>query len=97
MASAVPDQEAPDAGAHQRLDLYLWHARIAASRAACAALAASGMVRINRQATGKAHARVRVGDVLTVPQAGRVRVLRVTALAARRGNAEAARLLFEEL
>jgi len=47
--------------------------------------------------TEKAHARVRVGDVLTVPLGARVRVVRVLAMAARRGPAPEARLLFEEL
>lgn len=51
--------------------------------------------------TDKAHARVRVGDVLTVPvggpAGGRVRVVRVLAMAERRGPAPEARLLYEEL
>jgi ribosome-associated heat shock protein Hsp15 len=68
---------------HQRLDFYLWCARIAASRADCAAIAASGLVWINRQATEKPHAKVRIGDVLTIPQGDRVRVLRVRGVAAR--------------
>jgi ribosome-associated heat shock protein Hsp15 len=82
---------------HQRLDTYLWCARFASQRTACAALAASGMVRINRQPTDKPHARVRVGDVLTVPTGESVRVVRVLALAERRGPASVARTLYEEL
>ena len=56
-----------------------------------------GSVRINRQPTDKAHARLRLGDVLTVPVHGRVRVVRVLALAARRGPAAEAAGLYEEL
>ena len=41
----------------------------------CAALVAQGSIRINRQPTDKAHARLRVGDVLTVPLHGSVRVV----------------------
>ena len=81
----------------QRLDKFLWCARFAAQRTACTTLAASGMVRINRQATDKPHARVRVGDVLTVPLFARVRVVRVLALAERRGTATDAHALYEEL
>lgn len=55
------------------------------------------MVRINRQPTEKAHAKVRVGDVLTIPVAQRVRILRVRALSERRGSAAQAQALFEEL
>ncbi len=57
----------------------------------------SGRVRINRQPTEKAHAKVRVGDVLTLPLRGGVRVVRVVALAERRGSAAAARGLYEDI
>jgi len=66
-------------------------------RSDCAALVARGSIRINRQPTDKAHARLRVGDVLTVPVHTTVRVVRVCALAARRGPAAEARLLYEEI
>src|SRR5208282_3777376 len=81
----------------QRLDKYLWCARFASQRTSCTALAAGGLVRINRQPTDKPHAKVRVGDVLTVPLREQVRVLRVLALASRRGPAEKARCLYEEI
>jgi len=55
------------------------------------------LVRINRQPTDKAHARLRIGDVLTLPLTAGVRVIRVAALAARRGPAVEARLLYEEI
>jgi len=67
------------------------------ARADCAALVALGSVRINRLPTDKAHARLRVGDVLTLPVRGTVRVVRVAALAARRGPAPEARALYEEI
>jgi ribosome-associated heat shock protein Hsp15 len=66
-------------------------------RSDCAALVARGSIRINRQATDKAHARLRIGDVLTVPVRGSVRVVRVLSLAGRRGPATEARLLYEEI
>lgn len=83
----------------QRLDLWLWCARYARTRADCARVIAEGSVRINRQPTDKAHARLRVGDVLTLPARGQaeVRVWRVRALAVRRGPAPEARALYEEL
>jgi ribosome-associated heat shock protein Hsp15 len=67
------------------------------ARSDCAALVARGSTRINRQQTDKPHARLRIGDVLTVPVHGSVRVVRVLALAARRGPATEARLLYEEI
>jgi ribosome-associated heat shock protein Hsp15 len=56
-----------------------------------------GSIRINRQPTEKVHARLRIGDVLTVPLRGAVRVVRVAALAARRGPATEARALYDEI
>jgi ribosome-associated heat shock protein Hsp15 len=83
---------------HQRLDKWLWCARFASQRESCARIAESGLVRINRQATDKPHARVRPGDVLTVPAGGSaVRVVRVLALSPRRGSASEAHTLYEEV
>jgi ribosome-associated heat shock protein Hsp15 len=81
----------------QRLDLWLWCARLAKTRSECARLVAGGAVRLNRQPTDKAHARLRIGDVLTLALHGKVRVWRVLALASRRGPAAEARLLYEDL
>jgi ribosome-associated heat shock protein Hsp15 len=81
----------------QRLDKWLWCARFMRARTDCAALVALGSIRINRQATDKAHAKLRLGDVLTVPVRGDVRVVRVLALAARRGPPAEAMTLYEEV
>jgi ribosome-associated heat shock protein Hsp15 len=90
----VAEQEDRD---WQRLDRWLWCARFMRARTDCAALVGQGSIRINRQPTDKAHAKLRLGDVLTVPVHGRVRVVRVLALAARRGPAAEAAGLYEEV
>ncbi len=81
----------------QRLDMWLWCARFARARVDCARLVAEGGVRINRQPTDKPHAKLRVDDVLTLGVRGAVRVVRVLALAHRRGSPTEARLLYEEI
>jgi ribosome-associated heat shock protein Hsp15 len=81
----------------QRVDLWLWCARVARTRAECARQVAAGRVRINRQPTDKPHARLRPGDVLTLTIGEQVRVWRVQALAARRGPAPEAQALYEDL
>jgi ribosome-associated heat shock protein Hsp15 len=91
MAGLAPD------GTWQRLDAWLWCARVLRHRADCVRLIETGLIRINRQPTDKPHARLRVGDVLTVPAAGDVRVWRVLALAARRGPASEARRLYDPI
>ena len=67
------------------------------AREDCARLAAGGRLRINRLPTDKAHARLRIGDVITLPLRGQVRVVEVLALAPRRGPASAARRLYAEI
>jgi len=81
----------------QRLDLWLWHARVCRQRSDCAALITKGVVRINRQVTNKPHARVRIGDVLGLPGHPwpEIRIWRVLDLAERRGSATQAALLYE--
>ena len=81
----------------QRLDLWLWCARLAKTRAECSRQVERGRVRINRLPTDNPHAKLRAGDVLTLALGGQVRVWRVLALAARRGSAVEARLLYEDL
>lgn len=80
-----------------RLDKWLWFARFLKSRAAASDLCAAGRVRINRVAAHKAAVTVRAGDILTFPQGNGIRVVRVLALASRRGPAAAARRLYEDL
>lgn len=81
----------------QRIDKWLWFARVVRTRAAAAALAASGHVRVNGARIDAASRAVRPGDVVTVALDRAVRVLKVTGFAARRGPAEAARPLYEDL
>ena len=83
--------------AWQRLDKWLWCARFMKARSDCARLVAGGLVRINRQVTDKPHAKLRPGDVLTLPLRQDVRVVRVLALAARRGPAPEAQALYQEI
>jgi ribosome-associated heat shock protein Hsp15 len=67
------------------------------SRTSAAALADAGHVRINGvRASGSSHP-VRIGDVLTIALDRRVRLMKVTAFAQRRGTADAAAALFEEV
>jgi ribosome-associated heat shock protein Hsp15 len=81
----------------QRIDKWLWCARFMKQRSDCAALVGQGGLRINRQPTEKPHARLRVGDVITLPLRGRVRVLEVLALATRRGPASEAATLYRQI
>jgi ribosome-associated heat shock protein Hsp15 len=80
-----------------RLDKYLWFARIVKTRALAQAMAKKGRIRISGRLVDRAHAPVKVGDMLAFAQRGAVRVLRVEALPARRGPPAEARTLYSEL
>ena len=81
----------------QRIDKWLWHARVVRTRSAAASLAASGHVRINGQRVDAPSRAVRAGDVVTVALDRTVRVLKVLGFAERRGSADEARVLWEDL
>jgi len=83
--------------AWQRLDKFLFFARFCKTRALAATLIATGAVRINRQPTEKPHAKVRPGDILTLPLPRGVIVIQLTALAKRRECAAIAQTLYKEL
>jgi ribosome-associated heat shock protein Hsp15 len=80
-----------------RLDKWLWHARFAKTRGAAARLCESGRLRLGRDIVWKPHRLVRVGDVLTFPAGRQIRSVKVAALSGRRGSAEDARRLYEDL
>jgi len=81
----------------QRLDKWLWHARLVKVRTSAAALVEAGHVRINGvRETSPGHA-IKAGDVVTVGLDRTVRVLRIVGFAERRGDAAAARALYLDL
>ena len=67
------------------------------TRSAAAALAASGHVRLNSRRIDAASQIVRTGDVVTIALDRAVRVLKVTGFAERRGSADDAQALYEDL
>jgi ribosome-associated heat shock protein Hsp15 len=81
----------------QRIDKWLWFARIVKSRSRAARLVEEGQVRLNRIKIAKPAHEVGEGDVLTLAIHGGVRVLRIRACAPRRGPAPQARMLYDEL
>lgn len=84
-------------GARIRVDKWLWHARFFKSRGLAAELASGGRLRINAEKCAKPAQSVRPGDVLTFPQGGRIRVIRIEAIGSRRGPAPEAQRLYTDL
>ena len=80
-----------------RIDRFLWWARLAKTRSAAQAIAEAGRLRIDGRVIERAHCPVRVGNVLTYPAHGEVRVVRVEALPVRRGPAPEAQGCYSDL
>ncbi|HEY7999743.1 MAG TPA: RNA-binding S4 domain-containing protein [Pseudolabrys sp.] len=81
----------------QRIDKWLWHARVVRTRSDAAGLMKAGHVRLNgRRVTAPGHP-VRVGDVITLALDRAVRVIRVEGFCEKRGDAPAARALYRDM
>jgi ribosome-associated heat shock protein Hsp15 len=80
-----------------RADKWLWAARVFKTRSLAAKACDGGKVDVNAEAAKPAKL-VRAGDrvEVTLPR-GRRRILKVTAIGDRRGSAEIARELYEDL
>jgi ribosome-associated heat shock protein Hsp15 len=81
----------------QRIDKWLWHARVVRTRSAAAALAEAGYVRLNGKRVTVPSQLVRLGDVVTLALDRAVRVIRVEGFCDKRGAAPAARTLYRDL
>ena len=96
MPGAAPLPAGPDP-ARQRLDKWLWFARVVKTRSLAARLVTEGHVRVNSVRIETAAKSVRPGDVVTVALERHVRVLKVLASGERRGPAPEAQRLYEDL
>lgn len=81
----------------QRLDKWLWFARVIKSRTMAARLISDGHVRLNGIRIVIPARLVQPGDVLTIALERQVRVLRVVDGGERRGPFQEARHLYEDL
>jgi len=90
-------QSSPDPVARQRLDKWIWFARVVKTRSLAAALIGAGHVRVNGAKVDSPGRAIKVGDVLTIGLDRQGRVLKVLDCGERRGPYEEARQLYDEL
>lgn len=81
----------------QRLDKWLWYARIVKSRSLAQKLVSDGKVRLNSNRVEATHKTVMIDDVLAVTLERQIKVLRVLDPGSRRGPAKEAQELYEDL
>ena len=80
-----------------RFDRFLWWTRLAKTRTVAQGIAADGRLRLDGRTIDRAHAAVRVGNVLTFACNNRIRVIRIEALPHRRGPAPEAQGCYSDL
>ena len=83
--------------ARQRIDRWLWHARLVRTRGAAAALTEAGYVRVNGARIDAPGRMIRSGDVITVALDRGVRVVKVTGFAERRGPPASVASLYKDI
>ena len=88
---------APAQNDRQRIDKWLWHARMVPTRSAAAALADAGYVRLNGKRVADNSQVVRRGDVVTLALDRSIKVLKVEGFCERRGAGAAARALYRDM
>jgi ribosome-associated heat shock protein Hsp15 len=84
-------------GDRQRIDRWLWNARVVRTRTAAVSLVVGGNVRVNGARVTAPGRDIKHGDVVTVALNASVRVLRVIGMAPKRGDTSAAAQLYEEI
>lgn len=80
-----------------RLDKFLWFTRLTRSRALAQELAETRHMRIDGRVIDRAHCAVRVGNVLSFPLNGQVRIIRIETLPERRGPPFEAQACYTDL
>ncbi len=81
----------------QRIDKWLFFARVVKSRSLAAKLVSSGNVRLNKAKINQPSQNVKIGDVLTIGLDRRILIYEVVSGGERRGPAEEARELYKDL
>ena len=81
----------------QRIDKWLWHARITKTRSLAQKLVSGGKIRLNREKITSPSSKVIAGNVLTITLAREVKILEVVDFAEKRGPYSAACLLYTDL
>jgi len=91
------DDRQPQSGSRQRIDKWLFFARVAKSRSLAQERISAGHVRINGQSVRQPSYQVKSGDRIEVSMPERDLILVVKGAGERRGPYEEAKLLYEDL
>lgn len=93
----MADGEQPSSGSRQRIDKWLFFARMAKSRSLAQTFVLKGNVRINGERTVQPSHMVKAGDRIELSLERRDIILVVSQAGTRRGPFEEAKLLYDDL
>ena len=81
----------------QRLDKWLWYARVTKTRSLAQKLISTGKIRIDGNKVQNSSQQVKIGNVLTITLANTIKILRIAGFADKRGAYPVAKQLYEDL
>lgn len=81
----------------QRIDIWLWYARLCKTRSISNKLIKSGHVHINGHRIVKPATAVKKNDVITLPWHHQIKVIRVKNFTIQRSSARLCTILYEEI
>ena len=81
----------------QRLDKWLWHARVTKTRSLAQKLISAGKVRIDGSKTVSPSQAVKSGDTLTITLPNAIKILEVVGFSEKRGSFTIASQLYKDL
>lgn len=81
----------------ERIDKWLWHARLFKTRTLATQTVKAKKVRINGVIVAKPAVMVKAGDILTFSKGNHVKIIEIVAIGTRRGPAPEAQALYKDL
>lgn len=82
---------------NQRVDKWIWHARVVKTRTLAQKLVASGKVRIDKNKSLDPSRKISVGNILTITLPNEIKIYEVLGFSDKRGPYTQARQLYEDL
>lgn len=81
----------------QRIDKWLWHARLYKTRSIAQKQVATGKIRVDREKISSPSRKVTTGNVLTITRERDIKIIEIVGIADRRGPYSQAQLLYHDM
>lgn len=81
----------------QRIDKWLWHARLYKTRSIAQKQVTTGKIRVDREKISSPSRKVVIGNVLTITRERDIKIIEIAGFAERRGPFSQAQLLYKDL